>query len=108
MSKSAEKRQRGSPTGATPQQRPMLSERMTKKLLSFSCTAGDSARARGANSWSALEERSLVEFVIKKGFVMATLKRLNFGRVPPTHSDPENRCVKAAGSRIYTLMQTQE
>ena len=35
--------------------------------LSF--TAGESARARGVDSWSALEERSLVEFVTKKGFV---------------------------------------
>ena len=45
----------------------MLSEGMTKKRLSF--TAGDSVRARGADSWSALEERSLVEFVMMKGFV---------------------------------------
>ena len=45
----------------------MLSEGTTKKRLSF--TAGDSVRARDADSWSALEERSLVEFVMKKGFV---------------------------------------
>ena len=66
MSKGAEKHQRGSPTGATPQQREkrsMLSEGTTKKRLSF--TAG----ARGSDSWSALEERSLVEFVMKEGFV---------------------------------------
>ena len=38
-----------------------------KKRLSF--IAGDSVRARGTDLWSALEERSLVEFMVKKGFV---------------------------------------
>ena len=37
--------------------------RNDEKRLSF--TAGDSARARSADSWSALEERSLVELGVR-------------------------------------------
>ena len=68
------KRPRGSPTGSTPRQKEKHSARFpaaSKKELSFEETS---------TTWSKLEESTLVDYVIQKGYMTTwpTTKHLEF------------------------------